>query len=215
MTPFLERLAAPDRDAIRALLQLRSFRAGEMVLSQQDPSHDAYFVLQGVARATLYSPDGKTVAYRDIGEGEIFGEISAIDGAPRSASVVASGPLTVGRMPQAELRRQIENRPGFAWALLTHLTQQSRAMTERIFEFSTLLVRDRLLRELLRLADANGGLIRPAPTHQDLANRISTHREAVSRLMSELAREGLIERGKGEIRLRDPEALRALGPGGR
>ena len=66
-------------------------------------------------------------------------------------------------------------------------------MTERVYEFSTLVVRKRLIRELLRLAEDNeqregSASISPAPTHFDLAARISTHREAVSREMSALAK---------------------------
>ena len=89
-------------------------------------------------------------------------------------------------------------------------------MTDRVFEFSTLVVRKRLVCELLRRADENG---RPSgetiaisiPPHFELAAQISTHREAVSREMSALAKRGLIERRGTNLILRDLRGLEALG----
>jgi len=92
--------------------------------------------------------------------------------------------------------------------------QQSRLMTERIFEFSTMLVRDRLVHELVRIADDNlagdgTAVIDPAPTHYDLAARISTHREAVSREMSRLTKLGLISKTGRRLAVHDIAGLRA------
>jgi hypothetical protein len=88
-------------------------------------------------------------------------------------------------------------------------------MTDRVFEFSTLVVRKRLILELLRRAEEieplNGQVsISPAPTHFELAARISTHREAVSREMSVLAKKGLIERRGGRLILHDLAVLERL-----
>jgi CRP-like cAMP-binding protein len=89
-------------------------------------------------------------------------------------------------------------RPSFAHATLLRITAQVRALIERIHDFSTLLVRDRLIREILRLAEPEGGgeryVIRRPPTHFDFAARISSHREAVSREMSRLQKRGLLRK---------------------
>ncbi len=99
--------------------------------------------------------------------------------------------------------------------MLEHLSAQIRRLTERVFEFSTLLVRDRLIRELLRLAEASGGQeggaeIRPAPTHFELVHRISSHREVVSRELSALAKAGLVEKREGALMVSDLDQLRSL-----
>jgi hypothetical protein len=88
-------------------------------------------------------------------------------------------------------------------------------MTERVFEVSTLVVRKRLILELLRRAEEiepiDGEIsINPAPTHFELAAKISTHREAVSREMSTLAKRGLIEKLGSRLMLHDVEALEML-----
>ena len=88
-------------------------------------------------------------------------------------------------------------------------------MTDRVFEYSTLVVRERVICELLRRADEAGRLegaatIIPMPTHGELASAISTHREAVSREMSDLAKRGLIARRGASLVLKDRVTLEAL-----
>jgi CRP-like cAMP-binding protein len=99
------------------------------------------------------------------------------------------------------------------FAILRHLTTQVRALTERVFEFSTLAVRNRVHAELVRLARDHGGndaVIRPAPTHTEIASRISTHREAVTRELNRLEDLGLIVREGRSLRVHDLERLQAM-----
>ena len=210
---FVDRLSPEGRDALERVMVVRSFRDGEVVIAQEEASASVYVVVSGLARATIFSPDGKMVAYRDIGDGELFGELAAIDGMPRSANIEAIGDLKVGILAAEQFADLVRSAPDFTWALLQHFSAQSRRMTERIFEFSTMVVRDRLVHELLRLADAGlthegASEIVPAPTHFDLATRISTHREAVSREMSRLNKLGLVVKSRGRLVLPDLARLR-------
>jgi len=212
---FLARLAENDRAALADRWTARRYERKEMIIAHDEHTRDVFFVLEGRARATIYSEGGRAVAYRDIEPGDIFGELAAIDGKPRSASVTGLDRVLVAKLSETAFREIVSNRPSFTWALLTHLALQTRRMTERIFEFSTLVVRKRLVRELLRLAESrpeSGGsaLIDPAPTHSDLAARISTHREAVSREMSALAKQRLIEKRGRRLVLSDLDELSAL-----
>jgi len=212
---FLDRLSAADRAVLEALFTVRDYANGETVISHLDEDQDVFFVLEGRLRATLYSRNGQEVDYRDVGPGDVVGELAAIDGAPRSATVEALEPARLGRLPAAAFRELVETHPGLNATLLEHLSAQIRRLTERVFEFSTLLVRDRLIRELLRLAEAAGGPegraeIRPAPTHHELAHRISSHREVVSREMSALAKAGLVEKREGALMVSDLDQLRSL-----
>lgn len=206
-------------DAERAVLAERwtvsRYGREETIVAHDDEGRECFFVIEGRARATVFSEGGRVVAYRDIEPGDIFGELSAIDGNARSASVVALEDLRVARLSGAAFREIVDTHPAIAWALLEHLSAQMRRMTDRVYEFSTLVVRDRLVRELLRLAAEAGeeqGQVRvsPAPTHFDLAAKISTHREAVSREMSTLAKLKLIEKRGDSLVLLDLAALKAL-----
>ena len=112
------------------------------------------------------------------------------------------------------LRSLAEEDGAFAWALLQRVIGRTRDMNMRICEFSTMLVRGRVLRQLLHPAEIGaaqeGGAMRIAPSDQDLAARISTRREAVSREMSRLTTMGLVARERGALRIRDPDGLRRL-----
>jgi CRP-like cAMP-binding protein len=212
---FLGRLPEADRDQLASLWTVRTYQPQQLVLAHGDESRDVFFLLEGRARATLFAESGREVAYREIGPGDIFGELSGIDGKPRSASIVALEKTVVARLSPAAFRGFVRNNPAFAWALLEHLSGGMRALTDRVYEFSTLVVRKRLIRELLRRAeghDAPDGraLLKPAPTHFELASSISTHREAVSREMSALAKRRLIEKRQSTLVLLDPGALEDL-----
>ena len=212
---FLSKLCDADRAALAGRWTERSYRHNEVIVAHGDSGRDVYFLLEGRARVTLFSEDGREIAYRDIEPGEIFGELAGIDGKARSASVVALSGTRASRLPGAAFRDIVNGHPGFAWTLLEHLSAQLRRMTDRVYQFSTLVVRERLILELLRWADEIGPVdgqvsISPAPTHFELAAKISTHREAVSREMSALAKRGLIEKRGSCLVLRNVAALEAL-----
>jgi CRP/FNR family transcriptional regulator, cyclic AMP receptor protein len=212
---FLASLQQPDLEALAQRWAVRSYRNNDAIIAHRDDGCDVFFLLEGRARVTLFSENGREIAYRDVGPGEIFGELAGIDRKPRSASVVALEPARAARLPEAAFREMVGTHPIFAWALLEHLSAQLRRMTDRVFEYSTLVVRKRLIRELLREA-ATAELvdgrpcIRPAPSHVELAAKISSHREAVSREMSTLAKKGLIEKRGNRLVLRQPETLELL-----
>jgi CRP/FNR family transcriptional regulator, cyclic AMP receptor protein len=87
-----------------------------------------------------------------------------------------------------------------------------RALTTRVYEFSTLAVSNRIQAELLRLArlaetDGKSARITPAPTHTEIASPVSTHREAITRELTRLSRTGLIEQQRNALLVKDVERL--------
>jgi CRP-like cAMP-binding protein len=171
---------------------------GQQILSFQDPSTNILFLLSGKARVVIYSSDGQAVVFRDLVAPSMFGEIAAIDRRPRSASVEALERCTVASLSADKFESLILEEPSVALATLQHLGANVRRLSERVFEFSTLLVQNRVHAELLRLAGEVSGddevVLAPAPSLSDIAARISTHREAVSRELSRLAATGLLRR---------------------
>lgn len=128
----------------------------------------------------------------------MFGELTAIDGLARSATAVALKDSLLASLPSSAFLELIHTYPEFCTAILKRLVGQVRRLTERVFDFSTLAVRNRIHAELLRLTHKNKvsenlAIISPAPTHEELANYVSTRREEVSREISVLARQGIIE----------------------
>ncbi len=212
---FLSRLSDADRAALSARWFVRRYRRDETIIAHDESGRDVFFVLEGRARATLFSESGRTVAYRDIEPGDIFGELAAIDAQPRSATVAALDEMRAARLPEAAFREIVNTRPTFTWTLLEYLSAQVRRLTERVYEYSTLVLRKRLIRELLRLSEQSQkpdepASISPAPTHFELAATISSHREAVSREMSALSKQKLIEKRGRRLVLLDVPALQKL-----
>ena len=184
-------------------------------MGQSDETREVHFILSGRVRVNLYSPDGADVTFRDLASGDMFGELAAIDEAPRSANVVSLAATTIASLNAREFAQVLRDHPAVAAATLRRLVRLVRSLSDRVYEFSTLAVRNRIHAELLRLgrehmSAANQARIDPAPTHAEIASRISTHREAVTRELNELARAGLIERQGHALAIHDIARLARL-----
>lgn len=196
---FLQSLTPLRRAALQ--FQYRQPKRGQALFGHGAQTADVYFVLEGMLGAVLYSASGREVILRSLGPGDVFGELSAIDGLPRSASVVVEADARVAVLRQDDFLNCIEGSPTTAMWLARLLAAKVRGMTDRVFELSALNVRARVRCELLRLARAavvlNGEpRLIPAPTHAEIANRIGTHREAVTREMQALTRDNVIRHGR-------------------
>ena len=103
-----------------------------------------FFIASGEVRVTIYSLAGKAVRFSVMGPGEVFGEYPAIDRGPRSASVEARSSCLVASLPAADFRELLRTEPRVAQALLPQLVRKIRALTTRVYEFSTLAVKNRI-----------------------------------------------------------------------
>lgn len=186
----------------------KNFSSGSTLLSFQDNHEDVYFLVKGVVRAVLYSTQGKKVSYRELSEGSTFGELAAIDGGPRSVTVEAVDDCRVAILPKEDFWKTLREQHEFSEAILKHLVHYLRDLTARVYELSTLVVRNRLHAEIVRLvqsssAEAHPPTIMRLPTQEELANRIGTHREAIGRELKRLAAIGVVERRGRQLRILD------------
>jgi CRP/FNR family transcriptional regulator, cyclic AMP receptor protein len=200
---------------IEALCRWRTYPAGAAIISYLDSSDEVHFLISGKARAIIYSLEGDAVLFKDIAAGEEFGEIAALDGGMRSSGVEALEPCFVASLPAAVFQEVLAAEPALALTVLRRLTGQVRRLSERVHEFSTLGVQSRIRAELLRLgqlagASENEAVLSPAPSLSELAARVSTHREAVSRELSRLGAMGITSRKKGMLRITDMARLELL-----
>jgi CRP-like cAMP-binding protein len=208
-------LPAGALGAVHRRCSWRRYEQGEPIVDYLDASDDVFFVASGEASVTIYSVAGQAVSFRNLGPGEIFGEYAAIDGEPRSASVEARSSCLIASMSAKEFRKLLEAEPAVAQAVMRALVRNVRSLTKRVYEFSTLAVNNRIQAELLRLAslapkEGKGARLKPAPTHAEIASRVSTHREAVTRELNRLSRIGLIERQTGTLIVCDLDRLAAM-----
>ncbi|MEL6780844.1 MAG: Crp/Fnr family transcriptional regulator [Pseudomonadota bacterium] len=208
-------LPRSDHELLVAVFKSRTFSAGTTIISTDASPGTLFVLLEGRVIVSLYSSDGKEVIYRDIEPGGVFGELSAIDGLPRSAQVRARTNVRVGTIAPSEFRALIGQSSAIRDAILCHLTEQIRSMTDRIFELRTTLVRERLIRELIRRArlqedDNDTVALLHSPTDAEFAAQIGTHREAVTRIIGELRSAGYIEKVGRRITIRSLDGLHSL-----
>ena len=164
---------------------------------------------------TAYAVSGRETTFRDVHEGNTFGELAAIDGRPRSADVIAIEDSLLASITPGVFWNLLRDRPTVVAVVLARMCDLVRQLSERLVDLSTLDVHNRLNAELLELARAgrsegNVAIIDPAPRHADLASRISTYREQVTRELSALARVGILERSGRALIVRDVGRLARL-----
>ncbi len=200
----------------------RTYDAGEMIIDHQERSTDIRFISFGSVRVVVRMIEGREVIFNDHGPGEFFGEIAAIDGGERSANVSAITKTRLCIMPQSVFKELSEEVPEISWRMMNHLVDHVRRLSYRLSEFSFLKAKHRLYAELLRQSRERQGvanrdgfcegqrIISPAPVQSDIADRISSRREIVSREMKELERQGILERTRGGLVILKPELLRNM-----
>ena len=208
-------LEEAEREKILGLCAERRFAKGEQVVREAEQDHNMYFIERGKVRVTLFSRDGREVSFANLAGGENFGELAIIDGKTRSANVIALAETDMIIMPPQVFRLMFRRNPAVALALLQQLTAMIRRLCERIFEFSTIGVNNRIHAELLRLARDNLDLdgvarIPNVPTHAQFASRVSCHREAVSRELKVLEHDGIVHKKNRKLVVPQIEKLQRM-----
>lgn len=210
--------------ALSGVARWRGFEAGQTVLEAGDPARDVCFIAAGEVRIVTSSSGGHEMILDELGPGQSFGEISVVDGGRRAAGVVAltrARICLIGAVPFMAFALSV---PQAAHQVMRLLAGLVREKDQRLLEFAALPVRARLISLLLRLArphPAAGLVVSPPRPHHELAARIGTGREVVSRVLGALQREGLVAPERGGLLLPRPERLiaeieagyRIVGPG--
>lgn len=216
---YLALLAEPERAALGALGHWRTYRRGERLFLEGDPSDAVFVVAEGRARVYGVTPDGHEVTLSVRGPGDLIGEMGALEpGGRRSASVVALDPLRCRVLSATELHRFLEGHPHAALALLQLVIGRLRNADRRRAEFGSYDTTRRLARMLLEAAtDAGGRTVTGEPagsvrldlslSQQELAGLVGASRESVARALAELRRRGLVSTGRRTITIDDLPAL--------
>ena len=210
--PFLAPLDEQRLATLQQQCAVRRYAENELIIDFGDEDNDVYFVVEGRARVLYRAATGKEVILAEVTGGQFFGELAAIDGQPRSANVTALQSSQLCIMPGGVFRDLVLDVPDLGRGLLVLLAGRVRALNTRLAEHAFLNAAQRLYAELIRLsrprADGSGMLVvSPPPFQHDLAARIGTRRESVSRELANLARDGLVEKTRGGLVLTDPREL--------
>jgi CRP/FNR family transcriptional regulator, global nitrogen regulator len=198
----------------------RRFGPKDIIFTPGDPDDQLYFLLSGTVRLYKIYGDYKEATTALLKDGGVFGKLTLVEGRWQDVFAEAVTESRVAGIQKTSLERVIKSDPEFALRLFSSLSERLRQSDEVIESLLHREVSTRLATLLMNLSDRfgeeEGTLIGVRLTHQDLANMIASTREAVSKVMSEFQREGVIETRSRRIAVLDRGALskRAAGPSG-
>ena len=208
--PLFSGLTESQLDTLAAGSARRSYPKGRTVVSEGEPSQSMYIQLAGRAKVQRSDAEGKEVILAVLGAGEFFGEMSLIDDAPRSASVITLEPCEFMAVSKDAFKTMLVQSPEVAMNVMRGLVRRLREADKKIETLALLDVYGRVARVLIDTAQEVDGehLITRRITKQDLAKMVGASREMVTRVMKDLERGGYIEMRGSKIVLRDPSRFR-------
>jgi CRP-like cAMP-binding protein len=182
-------------------LPRKSHPAGTLLMHPDSDARRVLFIVKGCVRLYRLSPGGEPIFYDEIGAGQYLGATAVVnDSRPTFAQAIDETVVEV--LSANEFSRLLEHSTAFAAAFVRALSKRMMNLDQRLYEATALPMRVRLHVELLRLADrrSDGTLsVVPPPTHQELALRIGSQREAVSKELARLSREGVLRHSRSSI----------------
>ena len=196
-----------------------SFEEGETIISVDDPDDKVYFILSGSVKITNFSLKGKEIWHGTLESGRTFGELAAVTGKSRSASIVALERTRLAVVTGNELYALMREDAEIAIWLLEDIASRLTQSTETVQELLSQSLPHRIRREIYRLACAQAPagetgdmrelVIEPVPNFTALAKRLNTDREMVSREVSALTKRKVLRKEKTRLVLLDPSFFKA------
>ena len=213
---FLESLSESDRKSFRAAAHPRRYRRGAVLFGEGDTSDWIALVLTGRVKLSSFTQDGREAVIGIAGHGELLGELSAVDGEPRSATAIAIDAVEALIISAEDFTKFLESRPGAAVLLLRTISTRLRDADRKRVEFGAYDTVSRVARTLLELAQrfpeaaeegVDGVRISLRLSQEELAGMTGASREAVVKALRGLRSRGWIETGRRQISVLDPTAL--------
>ena len=189
---------------------VRRWHASAIICGKNEPPRALYIVAEGHARAVLFGENGREITLNTLKVADFFGETSLMDGKPCATNLVAHTDCLILVLDRASFIAHLSEYPQTALSLLTEMAERTRQATRLIGDLALRDVAERLTRTLIALGEeqghphADGVMIPYRPTQQDLANRVGTCRETVSRALSSMAKRGLVVSRGRSLLLREP-----------
>ncbi|MGW4645986.1 Crp/Fnr family transcriptional regulator [Kitasatospora sp. NPDC004289] len=213
-----EALAAEHRSALGQLGTRIQYAAGETILREHEPSSHVLLLDEGTAKVVVTADNGQEVILA-LREGpDIVGEMAALDGTPRSASVVAKTRITATVVTAEHLNDFLQRNPEVLLTLVRTLASRLRDSDQARLEMASRTVLQRIAGQLLALHDQytepdrtqEEGPRQLPVTQNELASMVGASREAVAKALLLLRKHGLVTTGRGRITVVDLPALRVI-----
>ena len=176
---------------------IKVFEPGDTIVEQGDDSNTVYFLISGTVHVLDYSRSHRAVTYASLKDGEMFGEMAAIDGLPRSSWVCAISTCKIISLPGNTFINLLKNNADISLKILAKLSSRLRFTDERLTDVSLFGTEQRVCLELVRMSKLdtktnNVYQIKQMPTQANFANIIGSTRETVSRILAKLRYDQII-----------------------
>jgi CRP/FNR family transcriptional regulator/CRP/FNR family cyclic AMP-dependent transcriptional regulator len=213
--PVLAALSDSDRQWLAQRVRRRNYARGDVIFQKDDPGEALFIVEKGSVRIHVTGAQGTDLTLAVMNTGDFFGDMSLLDGKPRSASASAVTDSSLIILDRDHFTELVRKRPDAALAVLARVTARLRGSDQMASDLAFLDAAGRLARRLLEIADQNGVrrdgeiLLNVRITQEELATMIGVTRESVNRNLSEFRRLGLVRNDGRKIVIRDAAGLRA------
>ncbi|MDR2450920.1 MAG: Crp/Fnr family transcriptional regulator [Candidatus Accumulibacter sp.] len=211
--PLLAGLPSQTLARMGQAMTFRSYPKGAYVLHKGDEGTYLLFLLSGRLRVMDLMEDGREVGLSFLLPGDYTGELSIIDGMPRSASVVAAEPSLLAFLHRARAQELIYTQPLVAERVLRRTVAKVRQASGYRMMLGINNAFQRFFTLICQMAAPGpGGLvvIENLPTQQEIAAIINTSRETVSRALHVILKKGIVEKDMRRLIVRNPDALRRM-----
>ncbi len=180
---------------------------GYLIYLQGTEATCFYFLKEGRVKSLIQSEDGAEQVLNVYEAGSLFGEAAFFDELPRVSSAVALTSCQLVPIDRELVSQQFTLNPALAMSMIRYLAQKVRMLSDHLDHIAFRPAKWRLAEHILSLPCENGYI---QCNQDEIASSISTSRVTVSRLLNELAREGLVELGYRKIKIADREILARL-----
>jgi CRP-like cAMP-binding protein len=196
-------------DALAAESRVRHYPKGQILCSEGDPGDELLVLEAGHAKVCRFTASGREIVLATVNAPLAFGELALLDGAPRTATLIAVSDVVVRFLRRQTVLSLLEGEPQVALALLRALAAMVRATDERLVDVLSLDVPGRLAKWLLAQG-AERGSLRLNQSQEALALSLGTTRVTLNRTLRRFVRLGWIEVEARDIVLRDIPALQTV-----
>jgi len=203
--PLFASLSSDQVNRIASLTTTKNYIKENVIFFEEDDGDSFFIINKGHVKVAKFSDEGKEFILSMLGPGDFFGDMSLLDGSPRSATVIALEDTQVTILRRTEFHAVLREHPAIAIQLLAELSNRIREANRKIGNLALLDVYGRLARTLIDFAKSEGKELSDGritfrrPTHQAIANMIGTSRETITRTLGDLHRRGYLELSGKEI----------------
>lgn len=194
--PIFADLDADALETLAGMVQYRKYPKGAFILGQNEVGTVMFLLVAGRVKVTLTSPEGKELVLNYLEAPAHFGEMAIVDGHPRSSDVIAVTDVELFVLDGKDLAAAIRLEPKLALSLIATLSRRLRHAISRLEDMAFHDATHRVMRVILNVAtaalDSSGTAVVQGMTHYDIATLAGTSRETASRVISMLAKEGVV-----------------------